>query len=137
MTLSFLTQNVRGLGNNDKRSKVFQWLKEQKTNFYFLQETHVSSSSKQLWESEWGHRAFFSGTKSNSEGVAILLNPNLSKDIVSTYTDVLPGRILAVEITIKNDPLILINIYGPNKDNTATFEILKEYLANNNDNVLL
>ena len=62
-----------------------------------MQETHISPNSRQLWESEWGHNGYFSGTNSNSEGLAILLNPNITKDIVKSYTDVLPGRILAVE----------------------------------------
>ena len=129
----FLSINVRGIGCREKREKVFQWLKTQNNNFYLLQETHVNANTKSKWESEWGHLAYFSGNSSNSEGVAILLNPNTDKDCVTQHHEIIPGRLQALEITIENKHLALINIYGPNTDNTYILEQLIKYLSNNTD----
>ena len=32
--------NVRGLGNNEKRREVFQWLRKKNFSIYMLQEAH-------------------------------------------------------------------------------------------------
>ena len=133
----FLSMNVRGIGNREKREKMFQWLKTQNNNFYLLQETHVNANTKSKWESEWGHPAYFSGNSSNSEGVAILINPNTDKDHVTCHHEIIPGRLQALEITFENKPLVLINIYGPNTDNTYILEKLIKYLSNNADKYII
>ena len=38
-TVKFLTLNVRGLRNQEKRRSIFSYLKRQKANIYLLQET--------------------------------------------------------------------------------------------------
>ena len=119
---SFLSQNVRGLGNKEKRLKLFQWLKSQEQSFYFLQETHVNSKCKSVWEAEWDYLGFFSGNSSNSEGLAILVNKKIPKNKIICHTEILPGRLQALEVIIENKPILLVNIYGPNKDNTLIFE---------------
>ena len=130
---SFLSLNVRGLGNKEKRSKVFQWLKTQEQSFYCLQETHITQKSKIEWETEWGHLAFFSGNSSNSQGLAILVNKNISKANIVCHKEIVPGRIQALEVIIENKNIILLNLYGPNNDTIFIFEKLKSFLFDNTD----
>ena len=130
---SFLSLNVRGLGNKEKREKIFQWLKSQDKHFYFLQETHASTQTKSNWEREWGYSAFFSGNTSNSEGVGILISPSIQKPDIISHQEIIPGRLQALEVVIENRSLTLINIYGPNKDNTYIFDKLKTYVQENSE----
>ena len=77
METVILSMNVKGLGNKQKRNQVFEWLRNKKFALYLLQETHSTKSIVESWEREWKGQAYFSGTKSNSEGVAILINDTL------------------------------------------------------------
>ena len=114
---NFLSLNVRGIGNIEKRQKVFHWLKTQSCGFYFLQETHVNGKIKSKWEAEWGHLSYFSGNSSNSEGIGILINKTISKDSIVGHHEIIPGRLQALEINFENKYITLLNIYGPNADN--------------------
>ena len=130
---SFLSLNVRGIGNIEKRQKVFHWLKSQSCGFCFLQETHVNTKIKSKWENEWGHRSYFSGNSSNSEGIGILINKNISKESIINHHEIIPGRLQALEIKIESNSIILLNIYGPNDDNAYVFVKLKQFLEDNSD----
>ncbi len=137
MSFSLLSLNVRGLGNKEKRTQVYQWLKNQNNTFYFLQETHSSSNTKQLWESEWGQTCFFSGASSNSEGIAILINQSFSKTKVGKHTEIIPGRLQSLEVNIEDKEFLFINVYGPNNDNQTLFDKLHAHLSENDDNYFI
>ena len=92
MAETIYSLNVRGLGNKLKRDQVFHWLKEQKFSIYLLQETHLSVQHLDQWKSEWGYQSYFSGNKSNSEGVCILFSQNFNCDNLN-YIDIVPGRL--------------------------------------------
>ena len=51
---------VRGLGNNEKRREMFQWLRKKKFSIYMLHEVHCTERSFETWAAEWGYKAFFS-----------------------------------------------------------------------------
>ena len=133
MSCNFMSLNVRGIGRKEKRENVFQWLKEQKFDFYCLQEVHSKINTAKQWELEWDHFAYFSGNSSNSEGIAILVNKNILEENIIEYTDIIPGRLQSLEIKIKDQLILLINIYGPNMDNTHIFKQLQTYLSNNSE----
>ena len=48
----FLSLNVRGLRNRGKRRSIFAYLKNQKANVYFLEETFSNSRDKKVWAVE-------------------------------------------------------------------------------------
>ena len=50
--LKFLSLNVRGLRNKEKRRSVFSYLKNQKANVYLLQETFSNSKDEKIWAAE-------------------------------------------------------------------------------------
>ena len=93
---------------------MFSWLKAQPYDFYLLQETHLMSKHNDIWENEWGGKAFFSGSKSNSEGICILFKPNIDVK-VNNYVDMLSGRIQSVEVNVNDKDINIINVYGPTK----------------------
>ena len=80
---------------------MFCWLKDQSYNILLLQETHSTSDIIDNWTVEWGNKAFFSLTKSNSLGVCILINDDCNCDILN-YSDIVKGRLQALELKIKD-----------------------------------
>ena len=132
MALNICSMNCRGLNNHNKRQQVFHWLSNQNFSICFLQESHLKKSQENQWSSEWGGKAFFSGSKTNSEGVCILFNKNLVIDIIQ-ITDLISGRLQVVDIKYEDRFLTLINVYGPNNDDDLFFNVLQDYLSNNED----
>ena len=47
ITISSL--NVQGLGNNEKRREIFQWLRKKKFSIYMLQEVLCTEKSFETW----------------------------------------------------------------------------------------
>ena len=50
----FISNNVKGIQQTDKRLKMFEYLKNNVTSnaFIFLQETHSSPSDEKKWNDE-------------------------------------------------------------------------------------
>ena len=63
---------------------------------------------------------FLSGVNSNKEGTCILINLKLNLEIVK-HEIILNGRLYALDIIINE--ITIINIYGPNTDNTIFFKL--------------
>ena len=136
MNVKICSLNVRGLRNKDKRNKMFCWLKDQSYNIILLQETHSTIEINDDWKTEWGKRAYFSGGKSNSQGVCILINDDFNCDIIN-YFNIVNGQLQAIELKINDKNITLINIYGPNKDEILLFEKLEEFVLLNDDKSLI
>ena len=59
-----LSLNVRGIRDQIKRRSILSYLKDQKANIYFLQETYSEPKDEAIWKQKWGGELFFShGTK--------------------------------------------------------------------------
>ena len=112
MNVLICSYNVRGLGNDSKREQVFSWIKEKNIDICPLQETHSSEETNDV------------AKKSNSEETGILINSKFSCDIIY-YTDIITGRWQALDIKVNNKEITIINIYGPNKDDSAVFRRLR------------
>ena len=104
--------------------------------YFLLQETHSTIEITDDWTAEWGKRAYFSGNKSNSQIVCILINHELNCDGL-TYFDIVNGRLQAIELKINHKKLTVVNIYGPNNDEVSLFEKLEEFISLNNDKSLI
>ena len=74
-----------------------------------LQETHSGENTHNSWKYEWGNDAFWSGINNNSAGIGILINPTVSYT-VQNYTELIPGRMQALELII-NDKEINLSMY--------------------------
>ena len=132
INLSICTYNVRGLGNKTKREQIFSWLKESNHTICLLQETHSGDGTHDIWKSDWGYDAFFSGHSKNNEGIGILLNPNISYTI-RQHTNIVDGRLQALDISINDKEITLVNIYGPNNDDIELFNRLEQYMKENQE----
>ena len=105
--------NVRGLGNNEKRRKIFQWLRKKKFSIYMLQEVHCAERSFKTWAAEWGYKAFFSGLASNKAGVAILFNNNFTFKVLRPICNK-EWRYIIIDLEVGELILTICNIYAPN-----------------------
>ena len=138
MQTTFSSINVRGLRNKQTRDHIFQWLKTNNYSICLFQETHSNQDSVDLWEREWGRgHAYFSGDKSNKEGIGILINEKLNVQDIK-HKEIIVGRIQSIEIKIENKNVIIVNVYGPNTDDAHFFEILYNFIrANDDKNIII
>ena len=113
--LNMISLNCRGLSNVKKRKSIFSWCKKQKGDIIFLQETHSTEKAEKEWKINWGGEIFFSNGKSNKRGVTILIKKGLDFEEEKVITDS-RGRIIIIRAKIQGAPLVLANIYAPNKD---------------------
>src|SRR5207237_1403646 len=60
MSFKLCTLNVRGMRDRVKRRIVFNFLRDEKIDIAFLQETHSVSSDFRYWRSEWGSKILVS-----------------------------------------------------------------------------
>ena len=117
--------NCQGLGNLQKRRDVFHYLKQKGHSIYCLQDTHFDKKIEKYVTSEWGYKCFFASYKSNSRGVAVLFNNNFEFKVREVQRDE-NGNFIIILLFAMNKELLLVNIYGPNKDNPAFYQSLSE-----------
>jgi len=105
--------NVRGLKNQRKRRSIFSYIKDQKSDFYLLQETYSEPRDELIWKSEWRGDIFFSHGSNHQKEVCILLNPLSDIKIDNCYCDP-AGGIVLINVNFKTVNLSICNIYAPN-----------------------
>ena len=82
--LKILSLNCRGLNGMKKRKEVFQFLKENKSDIYCLQDTHFTMEMQKTVYAEWNSECYFSHGTSKSRGVAVLFGNNIECKINNT-----------------------------------------------------
>lgn len=117
MSLSLLSFNCRGLLGIEKRRDVLNFLKQKQKSIYFLQDT-LTEDGVNMVRSMWGYEIFISPGKT---GVAILFNNNFEYEIIQVTTDEI-GNYSAIDLRIEKYNIILINIYGHNRDSPDFYE---------------
>ena len=70
------TLNVDGLNDFQKQKDVLAHIRDQKSDIYFLQETHIKESSENYFRATWGYDLWAAGSETNKNGVAILFSPS-------------------------------------------------------------
>ena len=113
--LCILTLNVQGLRDKSKRTRLYEWIKNQKFGIAFVQETHFTIELCKLVENEISEFAlgFHSVGTSNSGGVSILINKQLPINVAEHLLSN-DGRSLFMNIEIDDSMFTLANIYAPN-----------------------
>ena len=115
--LFLLTLNVRGLGNNNKRKKIFAWLQYYKPHIVLLQETHGTCDIEKIWKAQWPQmNMYFSHDTTKAKGVAIFIHKDLKYEIIRSFS-VENGRHLRIEGKLDDKNINLENIYAPNEIN--------------------
>ena len=113
-----LSLNVRGLRDLDKRKSIFTWVKNQEADIIFLQETYSTPDVVDNWKYQWSGEMFYSHGSNHNKGVLVLIRDTLQFELKSVKNDT-RGRFVIVEALVQESPVLLINIYAPNKTNEA------------------
>ena len=112
--MKILTYNVRGLNNRVKRNNIFKWIKDNKWDIIFLQETFCTKKLESILCKDWGGICYNNiTTSSHSRGVSILFNCKVGLKILNVHKDKDSRKIL-INLEIAGVPYTLVNIYAPN-----------------------
>ena len=109
-----ISLNTRGISHFWKRQTIFFWLRKQKPDVVFLQETHSTKRNEAISKKEWGATLFCSHGANNVRGVAILIRNNFDCTVEESIVDS-NGRFIILKAFISGDPTLLVNIYAPNR----------------------
>lgn len=111
--------------------------KGEKFPCFFLQEVHCTKETCDLWQNEWGYKAFFSCENSRRAGVAILFKNNFDFVLNKDYADP-DGRFIILDIKTADLCFTLVNLYAPNKDDPHFFQNVKNRILEFDcDNIIL
>ena len=129
--IKVLSVNCRGLKSYQKRFDVINFLKEKQPHILCLQDTHCTDSEYTSIKNIWSAECAINGNKTNSRGVAILLNSNLEYKIINESCDN-NGNLICLDLQIDNDWTVrLINIYAPNNDDPDFFLYVADLIDQN------
>ena len=104
--------NVHGIQGPVKRKKILSYLKQEKIQLAFIQETHLIDSEHSKLKRDWVGQVFYSSFTSKSRGVAILVHKTLPPPDVEVKADTL-GRYVMVKGTLCGEPVSYLNVYAP------------------------
>lgn len=111
---SFLTINVNGLRDLNKRLSFLQWLSHLAVDFVCLQETHVSSCSEcDAWFSSYGFLTVASPGSAHSCGSVILYRPVF---VLSKATFDNEGRFVLAHFERNGVTFGVVSLYAPNRN---------------------
>lgn len=106
------------------------FVKQHKSDFCFIQESHSVPDDGRLWRSQWGNDLWQAHGSEHSAGV-MTLKYNFPGAILLSVSDT-SGHFIFQVLTIENFTLIVINIYGynSNHENDIMLESLEKHILN-------
>lgn len=136
-TIKIATVNCQGLGTPSKRLDVLNFYKSNGYSIICLQDTHFTPELETCVETQWGYKCVFNSFCSSSRGVAVLFNNNFELQLHKEKKDD-EGNLLALDLSIDNNRITLVNIYGPNSDCPDFYDKVREcFLELDNDFFIL
>ena len=69
-----------------------------------------------VYRGEWAYECFFASCSSNSRGGAIMFMNNFEFKVNDVKRDE-SGNYIIISLSAMGKDLILVNVYGPNRDN--------------------
>ena len=132
-SLKVASLNIRGRGpvGDDKWNHINQIMKEQHLGVLAVQESHMTQDHVNNLHALFGKRLqihFFQGPNANAQGVAIVLNKELTNIKGVEQWNVIPGRAMMIKLPWHSNLSInILNIYAPNahNDNQSFWEALE------------
>ena len=113
-SLKIVSMNCRGLGNQQKRKDIFNFLRNKGASIFCLQDSHFTANDHNYTRTQPDYYIFHSPGSSDSRGVAVLFNNDFEYKLINEKTDALENYI-SLELEIDNAfTILLINIYGAN-----------------------
>lgn len=134
---SIISINTQGLRSDDRRQTAFNFFKRHRHDIIFVQETHWTDEKKSAIEQDWDGDIIFNHGTQNACGVAILINARLDYQLQHLKRNS-HGRVLAIELTIDDTTINLVNIYAPptHLERRSFFQQLETFLSDQNENIL-
>ena len=117
------------MGNPLNNNLLFDLIEKSDCDICFVQETLVSSDVNiKTLSRRWLGRSFWSPAIGKQGGVAVLISPKCSDEIVSWKKDS-KGRIISILVRIGGVDLNFVNIYAPTNvtDRKSFYESLHEF----------
>lgn len=112
--MSFLTLNVNGLRDANKRAGLLQWLSQLALDFVCLQESHVISYDEcNSWFSPFGFLCVASSGLVHSRGSVLLYRPRFDLDNFQTDAD---GRFVMAGFKFHGISFRVVCLYAPNRN---------------------
>ena len=112
--MSFLTLNVNGLRDANKRAGLLQWLSHLALDFVCLQETHVISSDEcNSWFSPFGFLCVASPGSVHSRGSVLLYRPRFDLENFQIDAD---GRFIMAGFKFHGISFRVVCLYAPNRN---------------------
>ena len=131
--LHLLCLNTNGLRSSEKRSRLNEYIKFQKVDILYLQETHFTNDIFTKIRSEFDQwdMVHSCGT-SASRGCSIFINKRLSYTTIDSHVDTL-GRYILLNLLIDDTIYSLLNIYAYNDkiSRNLFFNSINELVENN------
>lgn len=112
--------NCNGINDFKKRKDVFEFLRKQNNNIYFLQETHLPQKQENFIRSNWGYSVWLAGSDTNRNGVAILFSNKFEYKVHNVIRDD-DGHFLLLDIEFLKKRITLANVYGPSSRDSPEF----------------
>uniref|UniRef100_A0A3P9LVN4 exodeoxyribonuclease III n=1 Tax=Oryzias latipes TaxID=8090 RepID=A0A3P9LVN4_ORYLA len=135
-TLRLVTWNVHRAGTREKRLKIMTKLKDFQTDFAFLQETHMSSSSVNILATADFSNVYSACYNSRQRGVAILIKKEVKFTEANKVIDP-EGRFIIVTLSTQKMQLCLANVYAPNVNDPSFFHSFFSALSEHTEKTLI
>jgi len=128
--------NINGGRDKNKLAKISEFLRIEKVNVCFLQETHTDIDNEIEWGLWWKGKFALSHDTRNSAGVAILFSKSVS---IVKVEEIVKGRLLLTQIEYNGIESVYLNVYAPNNgpERLIFFMELRKVLKKLDDNVCL
>ena len=134
--IKILSANCRGIRNKVKRYDVINYMKDKKVNILCLQDTHLTIEDETDIKTYWQGEILLHGVNTNSRGVAILLNDTFEYKVKNIFRDT-SGNMIILDFQMSDVKLKLINIYGPNIDDSSFYDSISTLLSKNEEEYII
>lgn len=135
-SVKFISWNINGCSSPIKRRKIVSFLKNNQADIVMIQETHMQGLEAEKFKVGWVGHLFHSSFSNKRNGVLILVHKNVSF-ILQKQTKDTEGRIICVEAVVEGVPLVLCNIYAPNKGDPNFFHEVNKILGDTEGEIVL
>ena len=93
---------------------------------YCLTDIHISPTNHNPFLQDWGNEIIINSFSSESRGVSILLGDNLEYKILEVEKDDVGNLLMAKICFYQEYTILLVVLYGPNRDDPGFYDNLKE-----------
>ena len=80
--IHLLTINAQGLRDKQKQNRFYTYIKQQKANVIFIQETHLTQELEPIFNINSTWKTIHCHGTSQSRGVSILINNKINAEII-------------------------------------------------------